>query len=265
MLTLIITDNKRRDMKYYKIINSESGHHGLFYKEGRNIDPLPFNPHGNCEKGGIYFAREDIFWFWKFGDEVYEVTPISEIYENPGFPNKWKAREIDLKYIGKKYELKTIKELVEDGADIHVNNDFILRMASTNGYLDIVKYLISQGANIHSSNDYVLCCASYRGHLDVVKCLIEHGADIHARNDLALVWASMSGHIEIVKYLVEQGADIHAENDQALRWASEKGHLEIVKYLVEQGADVHACNDEALCWALDAGHKEIVKFLKSCE
>jgi len=48
-------------MKYYKVVDSKNGHNGLFYKEGSNIDPLDFNPQGDCESGGIYFSREDIF------------------------------------------------------------------------------------------------------------------------------------------------------------------------------------------------------------
>ena len=41
--------------KYFKIVNPD-GHHDLVYHEGYNEDPLPFNPTGDCEPGGIYFA-----------------------------------------------------------------------------------------------------------------------------------------------------------------------------------------------------------------
>jgi len=218
-------------MKYYKIVDSEAGHNGLFYKEGRNIDPLPFNPSGNCESGGIYFSREDIFCFWDYGDEVYEVTPISEIYENPGFVKKWKCKEIDLKYVGKTNELKTIKHLIEDGADIHVDNGHILYLASKNGYLEIIKYLVEQRANIHADNDCALRNASEDGFLDIVKYLVKHGADIHAKNDYALRWASHYGHLEVVKYLVSKGADIHAKNYDSIEQAFNHEHYEIYKYL----------------------------------
>jgi len=112
-------------MKFYKVVDSQNGHNGLFYKEGRNTDPLDFNPSGNCEPGGIYFSREDIFTFWDYGKDVYEVTPISEIHENPGSPKKWKCKEIDLKYIGKTNDLEVVKQLIEEGADLHCNDDYI--------------------------------------------------------------------------------------------------------------------------------------------
>jgi len=40
-------------MNFYKILNEEETHHGLKYQTGLNEDPLPFNPNGDCEPGGI--------------------------------------------------------------------------------------------------------------------------------------------------------------------------------------------------------------------
>ena len=70
-------------MKYYKIVNSKDGHYGLKYHEGYNEDPLDFNPNGDCEPGGIYFASHHILCFLHNGDSVYECEPVGEIYENP--------------------------------------------------------------------------------------------------------------------------------------------------------------------------------------
>ena len=117
------------------------------------------------------------------------------------------------------------------GANIHVDNDRALRLASENGHLEVVKYLVKNGADIHADDDAALRWASANGHLEVVSYLIENKADIHARDDYALRGASANGHLKVVKYLIEKGADIHAQDDYALRWASENGHLEVVKYL----------------------------------
>jgi ankyrin repeat protein len=215
-------------MKYYKIVNP-NGHKGLIYKEGVNVDPLPYNPNGDCESGGIYFSREDILAYLDYGTELYEVEPIGDVYENPGNPKKWKSHEVRLTYVGK--VMDCIPYLVEQGANIHVCDDLALRWASENGHLDVVKYLVEQGANIHARDDWALRWAGENGHLDVVKYLVEQGASIHARDDLALRWASGNGHLDVVKYLVEQGANIHVCDDLALQLASENGHLDVVKYL----------------------------------
>ena len=76
--------------------------------------------------------------------------------------------------------------------------------ASRSGDLERVKELVEQGANIHAWNDLALRCASENGDLEVVKFLVENGAD--NIND-ALIYASGE---EVIKFLVEKGADIHA-------------------------------------------------------
>jgi hypothetical protein len=164
-------------MKYYKIVNPK-GHQRIKYKEGRNIDPLPFNPSGSCSSGGIYFSREDILAFVSYGTDVYEVTPIGEIYENPGTPKKWKAHAVDLKYVGKISDGKTVKMLVDAGADVHANDDFALRYAAENGLTAIVKVLLDAGADVHACNNYALCwAAAEKGHTEIVKMLIDAGAE----------------------------------------------------------------------------------------
>ena len=240
--------------KYFKIVNTD-GHNGLTYHEGYNEDPLPFNPNGDCEPGGIYFASRDIFSFLRFGTEVYEVEPVGETYENPGIPKKYKAHALNMKYVGKIDEVNTVKYLIENGADIHTCDDSALCWFAEYGNLEVVKYLVEQGANIHADNDEALRWAAEDGHLEVVKYLVENGANIHAWDDYALQLSAEYGHLEVVKYLVENGADIHVNNDYALRWYANNGNLEVVKYLIEQGANIHDGND----WILRKTNENVFK------
>ena len=215
-------------MKYYKIVNPK-GHNGLIYHEGINVDPLPFNPSGDCEPGGIYFAKEDILTFINYGTELYEVEPIGEVYENPGEPKKYKAHKVNLKYMGKLVD--NIEMLINDGADVHAKGDYALRFAAKNGYHNIVKLLIKHGADIHAENDYALRWAAENGHYGTVKLLLKHGADIHANKDTALRWATENGRYKVVKLLLNNGANIHANNDDALRWAKYNGDEKMIKLL----------------------------------
>ena len=187
-------------MKYYKVVNSE-GHNGLIYKEGLNVDPKPFNPSGNCEPGGIYFAKEDIFVFFDYGSKVYQVEPVGQVYENPNTPKKFKAHSVKLKYIGETNDVETIKTLVDDGADIHADYDYALRWSAVNGHLDVVKYLVENGANIHANDDFALSWSAESGHLQVVKYLVEHGANFHADDDYAFRQSAKNGHLQVVEYL----------------------------------------------------------------
>jgi ankyrin repeat protein len=47
--------------------------------------------------------------------------------------------------------IKTIKKIISKNADIHVADDYAIRLASENGHLEIVKFLFEKGANIHSA------------------------------------------------------------------------------------------------------------------
>ena len=155
-------------MKFYKIVNPQ-GHHGFVYHEGRNVDPRPFDPSGDCKSGGIYFSREDILAFLGYGEDLYEVEPVGEVYENPGSPKKWKAHEVKLTYVGK--VLDSIPMLVERGADVHAFDDYALRWAAENGHFDVAEYLVEHGADVHARNDYALRLAARNGHIDVVEYL----------------------------------------------------------------------------------------------
>lgn len=48
----------------------------------------------------------------------------------------------------KNNDLQGVKLLLEDGADIHVDNDYPLRIACNSGNLKLVKFLIKSGANM---------------------------------------------------------------------------------------------------------------------
>jgi len=159
-------------MKYYKVLNINENHHGLQYKTGLNVDPLPFNPSGNCKHGGIYFSSEDILAYLSYGCWIREVTlpDNEEIYEEPVNPKKFKAHSVILGE-RRKINLEVIKELVNEGVNVHVNDDYPLRWASNNGHLEIVKYLVSVGAKVHDCNDAAIRWADAKGYLEIVKYL----------------------------------------------------------------------------------------------
>jgi ankyrin repeat protein len=135
-----------------------------------------------------------------------------------------------------------------------------LLSATKNGDLINVKSLIEQGANIHYDNDRPLKNSVSGGYLDIVKYIVERWIDIQ-ENDNLLKLSAESGHIEVVKYLVERGMNVHISDNYALKVSAENGHLEVVKYLIEQGADIHVLNEHALSWSARFGHLDIVKYL----
>jgi len=245
-------------MDYYKILNRHECHHGLQYNTGLNIDPIVFNPSGDCKPGGIYFSREDILAFLNYGPWIRKVTfpEGAQIYENLEKPKKWKADKIIL---GEREEItiEVIKRLINEGADPTVDNNYPLRYAALNGYINIVKLLIpvSDGK---ASNNIALKYAAYNGHVEIVKLLIPV-SNPKANNSEALRYAAEYGHTEVVKLLIPV-SDPKANNSIALRWAARNNRIEIVKLLIPV-SDPKTCNSEALRNAAENGHIEIVKLL----
>jgi len=82
-----------------------------------------------------------------------------------------------------------------------VSYGFTLQQAAYYGHTEVVKLLLEQGADVHAENDYALRWAAINGHTKVVKLLLEQGADVHVRDDLALRCAAEYGHTEVVKLL----------------------------------------------------------------
>jgi hypothetical protein len=137
-------------MKYYKILNKEECHNGLQYKDGLNEDPLPFAEDGSCVAGGIYFASKDIFAFLGYGPWIREVTipDDARMVKDPGRGSeKFRANKVILGS-RRKIDADVIKELVEEGANIHAGNNYALRWAVRSGYTETVELLLDCGADL---------------------------------------------------------------------------------------------------------------------
>jgi hypothetical protein len=61
--------------------------------------------------------------------------------------------------------------LLKAGANVHVYDDFALRWAARDGYVETVKILLKAGANVHACDDYALYLAEKYGNKETVKIL----------------------------------------------------------------------------------------------
>jgi hypothetical protein len=159
-------------MNFYKILKENETHYDLKYKYGLNIDPVKFDPSGDCKAGGIYFSREDILAFLDYGPWIRKVTipEDAQVYEDPGEPKKWKADRIIL---GKRIKItaRVIKQLIDEGANPRADDNFPLRHMSKLGKLEIVKLLLplSDPKIYHSQ---ALRWAAEHNHIKIVKLLL---------------------------------------------------------------------------------------------
>jgi hypothetical protein len=217
-------------MKFYKITNITECHIGLQYHTGLNVDILPFNPSGDCEPGGIYFSSKDILAFLDYGPWIREVIipEDAQVYENPGFPKKWKADKVILGE-RRRITVDVVKELIEEGADPKADNSYALQLAAESGHIEIVRLLIPV-SDPKSRNSQALRLAAKHGHTEIVKLLIPV-SDPKAYNSYALQLAAKYGHTEIVKLLIPV-SDPKACDSYVIRCAANNGYMEVVKLLI---------------------------------
>lgn len=138
-----------------------------------------------------------------------------------------------------------VKAFIDFGANVNFFSNGIvciegdaLTCACEKGHFETVELLVNKGANIHIYDEYPLRVACGYGRFDIVKLLLKNGANIHAKNDNSIIRAACNGHTETVKLLLENGADIHAGNESALYYAILNNEIDIVEYLLKNGARV---------------------------
>jgi hypothetical protein len=85
--------------KYIKVLSENLKHYNFIYKEGLNIDHIPFNTDANCKSGGLYFTTiEHVYGFLLFGALIADVE-IPTDAKVVHLPNKSKADKIIIKNI----------------------------------------------------------------------------------------------------------------------------------------------------------------------
>ena len=79
-------------------------------------------------------------------------------------------------------------------------NQYLLD-GSKNGRYDHVIVSINHGADVHIQHDYPVRLASWNGHLNIVKYLVNHGANVNTFQNQAIRWAKIMKRTDIVEYL----------------------------------------------------------------
>lgn len=109
--------------------------------------------------------------------------------------------------------------------------------ACRKGALKTVRKLLDQGANVQMQNGEPLYLAAYHGHMKLVSLLVKRGADIHADDDRALIGAAERSSFKMVERLILMGASVHADNDRAVRCTRSD---RVARLLVDHGASQEA-------------------------
>lgn len=155
---------------------------------------------------------------------------------------------------GKPGHLSAVKQLLENGADVHALNKWRetpLLTAANHGQADAVDDLLKHGADPCKCTDTgwsPLSIAAYKGHDDVVRLLLEEGAPTEEADPTlsALLQAATKGLPDTVELLLRHGADhtvTTKKGDTALSILVEQNLIDAaVEMVTEYKASVPRCS-----------------------
>jgi ankyrin repeat protein len=149
----------------------------------------------------------------------------------------------------RKGSLEEVIRLVEDGHDIHQDNEGPMFTACFHGHRKVLDYLIEKGANIRLWNDAVLHCAASCGHTELVKFFLDKGLDIHSENNCALACALAGNHNETVEFLLKRGASVKVYNHLSSYLSSRSGTVN-KKAMFLTTPDTVIPEDETQSWSV---------------
>jgi hypothetical protein len=200
--------------------------------------------------------------FQKTNLEIERIISFSTLFQRMDFINVCEEGRLD-----------RVIELVNNGVDIHADEDYGFRIACLYGHLDIIKYLMEQEdkPNIHVDDEYGFQLICQNRHLEVFKCLMEYDnkPNNHVYKEYGFQWACHNGHLEVIKYLMslDNKPNIHTDEDYGFRIACLHGQLEVIKYLMKQDdkPNIHVINEEGFRCACFNGHLEVIKYLMSLD
>ena len=157
-----------------------------------------------------------------------------------------------------KFDLK--KLLLEYGADIHAENDYVFRLACFNGARSIenIKFWLDHGADIHADDDYGLQITTHYCYHDTMIFLIDHGADFIKHSNYILR-ECLNNDIDgtALKKIFELGVDISIVRPTDVILSICNQNIAVLSVLAEYGYNFKMLNN----WNNDK-YDDIFKFLK---
>ena len=133
-------------------------------------------------------------------------------------------------------DFAVVKRLVEQGADIHMNDDTPLYNAALSNHFSIVKYLVEHGSKIYTNMIYE---SLDRQNINIAFYLVKHSKKFtteYAHIDWAYTLHYLILHSTVYQFrdLIDSGGcSIHNANDYALRYSLLIKRMDMIKYLIQ--------------------------------
>ncbi len=250
----------------------------MHYKTGLNVNVEAFFPSGNCMGYGLYFSSEDILSFLYCGVWIREVTlpKDAKIYKEPGNPVKWKT---DKFILGKRKKIthKVVQQLIDEGANLYVNNCVPLLCASERGDKKIVNLMLScldhNNKDVQQAISSSIMGAVRDDHVGVLKILVPLAKKSLWTTEVftfpymigkTLVEAARCGATKSVRYLLSTVLSLYDISSQivaALNKSVENNHFNTAKVILSAVKNNQSMIGKFLIEAAYSSTKKAAQFI----
>jgi ankyrin repeat protein len=159
---------------------------------------------------------------------------------------------------------RTIKNLLERGADINAQDGEALQAAIGTRDNTTMQLLLDEGADVDAGDGRALMEAMCHVGDPYIPVYLEGDEDLYAESIQALETANHNRDT-MIQLLLDRGADVSARNDEALFVASSRGYDTTVQLLLDKGANPNAGKQSdvtPLEACLDCGYVELAELLR---
>lgn len=153
--------------------------------------------------------------------------------------------------------LKTTKAsivnwLIENGEDIHANEEEALKVAIQRGVKPVVEALLYHGSNVSINRYKPVELAIDYGYPDIVELLLNHDRNIlQFDNYYFFRLAVCEGHLNIVELFLQSGVSVHVQDDCMIRHACKHSYFKMVQLAIKWGANIHIRNGHLISMTMN--------------
>ena len=248
-------DLARANTTYYRLTNEDECHNGFQYRDGLNVDTVPFDPSGTCRPGGLYFfSRVQLGRLIDYIPENFIPYWISEVT----FPPDAKIWKMEGKYKADKFILGERQTIFRTDCELLI--EFVFKFAVRAEKVDFVKTLLSDRRfSVRDYFEWALHHVSREGCLEMVKLLLADPLINLTLTYPPLMRAAENGHVDVVKVLLADSRINPLSNDGiVLRGAAGNGHVAVVNILISRYNYSTAALNLALEYAAYNGHRDVI-------
>lgn len=161
--------------------------------------------------------------------------------------------------------LKMVNNYISNGIDLRQEDDLFLKYIMQIGDFEALKVLLNHNIiKPDENNNYIIKMASHKGYLNIINYLVmEYKVDITLENNICFLYACQSGNKDIIRYILEtKKIKSNFNNNEGLKLAVINGHLEVASMFIEEyKCDEQSVNKEIIQKALQNGFTTMVEYI----